>query len=207
MSQIVGLFPTPLLRAERLLPPSLVASLLDRYAGAAQAENSRSAQLAHTQMLSTRDSPELSDVAACVAPKLVEFGELLFGEALPWAIKELWINRLETGGHQALHNHANSFVSGVIYLTASDASASTVFVKSLGASGFVFGNAHADTRSGSFNADRWIMPEVAAGDLVLFPSYLLHEVPRNAGGVRVTLAFNAIPRRLDSWGYAIGFTR
>jgi hypothetical protein len=41
--------------------------------------------------------------------------------------------------------------------------------------------------------------------LILFPSYLLHEVPVNPGGERVTLAFNAIPDRLDAWGYAVGF--
>lgn len=207
MSQIVGLFPTPLLRAERLLPASLVASLLERYAAAAQAENKHSAQLAHTQMLTPRDSPELTEVAARVGPKLVEFGELLFGEALPWAIKEIWINRLQTGGHQALHNHANSFASGVIYLTPSHASASTVFVKALGASSFVFNNAHEQTTQGPYCAERWIMPSVSPGDLILFPSYLLHEVPRNEGDTRITLAFNALPQRLNSWGYSIGFTR
>ena len=44
------------------------------------------------------------------------------------------------------------------------------------------------------------------GDLVLFPSYLLHEVPLNHGDLRITLAFNAIPSRLDAWGYAIGLS-
>ena len=42
--------------------------------------------------------------------------------------------------------------------------------------------------------------------MILFPSYLLHEVPRNQGDQRITLAFNAIPDRLDSWGYTIGLT-
>ena len=42
--------------------------------------------------------------------------------------------------------------------------------------------------------------------MVLFPSYLLHEVPRNQGAQRITMAFNAIPDRLDSWGYSIGLS-
>ena len=31
-------------------------------------------------------------------------------------------------------------------------------------------------------------------------------VPPNAGERRITLAFNAIPARLDSWGYTVGFS-
>lgn len=44
-----------------------------------------------------------------------------------------------------------------------------------------------------------------AGDLILFASYLLHAVPRNEGPQRISIAFNAIPERLDSWGYTIQF--
>jgi len=44
------------------------------------------------------------------------------------------------------------------------------------------------------------------GDLVLFPSYMMHAVPPNQGGRRITLSFNAIPGGLDSWGYAIKFS-
>ena len=53
---------------------------------------------------------------------------------------------------------------------------------------------------------KWIGPPPGPGDLLLFPSYLLHEVPPNHGGLRVTLAFNAIPHRLDAWGYAVSFS-
>jgi hypothetical protein len=42
--------------------------------------------------------------------------------------------------------------------------------------------------------------------VLLFPSFLLHEVPVNQGERRLTLAFNAIPQRLDAWGYATAFT-
>ena len=56
-----------------------------------------------------------------------------------------------------------------------------------------------------FNGDRWVSPAPAPGDLVLFPSYVLHAVPPNQGERRITLSFNAIPGGLDSWGYAIKF--
>jgi len=112
---------------------------------------------------------------------------------------------LDTGGRQAMHNHANSFISGVVYLTPTDPSAQTVFMKSPGGTDFAFKNDHAGMTPGEFNASQWVSPAPAPGDLVLFPSYLMHAVPPNAGARRISLAFNAIPARLDSWGYGIGF--
>ena len=51
-----------------------------------------------------------------------------------------------------------------------------------------------------------ISPAPNPGDLILFPSYLMHAVPPNAGGRRISLAFNAIPTRLESWGYTLSFS-
>jgi uncharacterized protein (TIGR02466 family) len=145
-------------------------------------------------------------VSKLVAPKLAEFGELLFGETLQWSIKEIWVNVLEAGGRQAIHTHANSFISGVVYLTRSHPSANIVFHKSLGGSDFIFSNHNKKARVGPFNGSKWVMPEISAGDLVLFPSYLLHEVPTNQGEQRMSISFNAIPERLDNFGYAIRFS-
>ena len=72
--------------------------------------------------------------------------------------------------------------------------------------GFIFRNDHARVTPGPFSADKWVSPSPQPGDLVLFPSYLMHAVPPNAGARRVSLAFNAIPMRLDSWGYTVGFS-
>ena len=79
-------------------------------------------------------------------------------------------------------------------------------MKSPGGTDFVFRNDHAGTTPGPFSADKWISPHPEPGDAVLFPSYLMHAVPPNAGERRVSLAFNAIPARLDSWGYRVGFS-
>ena len=172
----------------------------------AQTPNPNSQELSHTRILAPGEDPVLVDLAARLGPHIVSFGELMFGESLPWLIKEMWVNVLLSGGRQAVHNHANCFVSGVLYLTETDPSAQTVFLRGMGGRDFVFSNTHAESSVGAFNADKWVAPALAAGDLLLFPSYLLHEVPINRGGRRVTLAFNAIPRRLDAWGYSIGFS-
>jgi len=205
MQEVYELFPTPVMRVPAVLDGPRVAALLAELLPQAQQRNAQSAQLSHSQLLSPADSPVLRAAAAVLGPHVAAFGALLFGEPLPWLIKELWINRLQTGGRQALHNHANSFDSGVLYLTPSHESAQTVFLRPQGGAPFVFSNSHAGAATGPFNADKWVSPAPAIGDLLLFPSGLLHEVPANAGGQRITLAFNAIPRQLDSQGYALSF--
>jgi uncharacterized protein (TIGR02466 family) len=123
-----------------------------------------------------------------------------------WSLKEMWVNVMEPGGRQAMHNHANSFISGVIYLTPVHPEARTVFMKSPGGVEFSFKNDHAGVVTGPYNADKWVSPETHPGDVVLFPSYLMHAVPMNTGERRISMAFNAIPVALDSWGYRIGFS-
>jgi uncharacterized protein (TIGR02466 family) len=157
-------------------------------------------------MLRPSDSPLLVEAAGCITPKLVDFGVHLFGERIGWSLKEMWVNVLEPGGHQAMHNHANSFISGVVYLTPTHPASQTVFMRSPGGTDFLFRNDHPGMTPGPYSADKWVSPAPGPGDLVLFPSYLMHAVPPNQGARRITLSFNAIPSRLNSWGYTIGFS-
>ena len=203
MDEIVPLFPVPFLRAPGTLPQPLVERLVARFTARALEGNNASPHLSHTTMLRPSDDPLLAEAGALIGPKLVDFGALLFGERLDWAIKEIWVNVLDSGGRQAMHNHANSFVSGVVYLTEQHAASTTVFMKSPGGTDFIFRNDHPGVTGGPFTSDRWISPQAAPGDLVLFPSYLMHAVPPNQGARRVTLSFNAIPSRLESWGYSV----
>jgi uncharacterized protein (TIGR02466 family) len=206
MDEVFGLFPIPFMRAPATLPPKLVASLAEHFTALATRDNNSSTNLAHTQMLRPSDSPLLADAATLIAPKLSEFGLHLLGERLPWLMKEMWVNVLDAGGRQAMHNHANSFASGVVYLTPTHPGSQTVFMKAPGGSDFLFKNDHAGMRPGEFSADKWVSPAPEPGDMVLFPSYLMHAVPPNQGGRRITLSFNALPSQLDSWGYVVRFT-
>lgn len=206
MVEVIALFPTPFMRVAGALDGALVRGLVEHFSGRAVRENNSSDHLSHTEMLRPSDSPLFVQAAALITPRLVEFGALMFGERLGWSLKEMWVNVLDTGGRQAMHNHANSFISGVVYLTPTHPSAQTVFMKSPGGTDFAFKNDHAGTSPGPYSADKWISPAPAPGDLVLFPSYLMHAVPPNAGERRITMAFNAIPTRLDSWGYTVAFS-
>ena len=205
MDESIGLFPTPFLRAPATLGADLTTRLAQHFSALAVRDNNSSPMLSHTAMLRPGDSPLLVEAATRITPKLVDFGVLLFGEQMAWSIKEMWVNVLDPGGRQAMHNHANSFISGVVYLTPTHPDSQTIFMKSPGGSDFAFRNDHAGTSPGPYNADKWVSPAPRPGDMVLFPSYLMHAVPPNAGERRISLSFNAIPTRLESWGYTIRF--
>jgi uncharacterized protein (TIGR02466 family) len=204
--ELSGLFPVPFMRVQGQLDDEWVASLLESFDDSDNERNVHDRLLSHTSVLDPESDPVFSEISALVRPRLVQFGALMFGEDLDWFVKEMWMNRLEHGGQQSIHSHANSFISGVIYLTRSHPSARTVFYRGMGGRDFAFANEHHGTRTGPFNAPKWAVPEPAPGDMVLFPSYLLHEVPRNEGETRVTVAFNAVPRRLRSWDYELRFS-
>ena len=206
MDEVIALFPTPVLRAPGVLPPALVNALIEHFSTQDLRENNTSPRLVHSAMLQPGQSPLFGEAAALITPKLVDFGALLFGQRLGWSIKEMWVNLLDHGGHQAMHAHANSFASGIVFLTPTHPGSQTVFMKSPGSSDFIFRNDHAGTTPGPYSSNKWVSPEPQPGDLLLFPSYLLHAVPPNAGERRVSLSFNAIPTRLDSWGYTIAFS-
>ena len=121
MDEVIGLFPIPFMRAPATLPHELVNGLVEHFSTLAVRDNNSSANLSHTEMLRPGDSSLLVEAAALITPKLTEFGALLFGERMGWSVKEMWVNVLETGGHQAMHNHANSFISAVVYLTPTHA--------------------------------------------------------------------------------------
>ncbi len=184
MNEVYGLFPIPVMRVAAVLPAQLVTALAEYFSATADRDNSSSPNLSHTALLQPGDSPLLVQAAAAITPQLTQFGSLLFGEGLGWSLKEMWVNVLDTGGRQAMHNHANSFISGVVYLTCTH---------------------HEGVATGPYNADKWISPGPDPGDMMLFPSYLMHAVPRNPGERRITLAFNAIPAHIDSWGYRVSF--
>jgi uncharacterized protein (TIGR02466 family) len=203
MDEMFELFPTPVMRCTSLLSASLLKTLANEYLTAATLENSTSGDLFHTRMLKPNESESIVQLIDLVIPKVTELGVHILGEELTWSVKDLWVNVMRHGARQAIHNHANSLISGIVYLTDSHPSASTKFTRALGGNMFVLNHRHAGSQVGPFNADQWISPVPDQGDILLFPSGLLHEVPQNLGQVRASLAFNAIPRQIRAWDYSL----
>ena len=198
------LFPTPVMQVRGCVGSPLLEQLQDAARSQADQRNRRSALLHHSE-IADGSNPIGTALAGRVLPQVGRLGERLFGQALEWSIKEFWFNRLQTGGSQSLHSHSNSFISGILYLSESHASARTLFHRGLGGRDYQFTHAGPDVAMGPYNADQWVAPAMAPGDALLYPSYLLHEVPVNEGDERMTLAFNAVPGYLDSHGYRITF--
>src|SRR3569833_2998778 len=99
-----------------------------------------------------------------------------------------------------MHNQDNSIISGVVYQPPAHQSSQTVNMNSPGCTDILIRNDQAAMTPCAFSADKCISPAPEPGDIALFPSYLMHAVPPNQGERRISLAFNAIPSRLDSWG-------
>ena len=102
MDEVIPLFPLPFLRAPGTLGQPLVAALVEHFGRLARLDNNTSPRLSHTEMLKPGDSPLFIEAAALITPKLVDFGALMFGQRLGWSVKEMWVNVLDTGGHQAM---------------------------------------------------------------------------------------------------------
>ena len=84
------------------------------------------------------------------------------------------------------NNHANSYVSGVLYLNVVEDIDQIVFHKS------EYLNFSFNTKETSqYNSNIWKI-NIQNGDLVLFPSHLQHDVPfRKHNSTRISLAFNS----------------
>src|SRR5262249_30017866 len=142
------------MRVERLLSSDLIASFIDQIRSAQTTANWKSDRLSHTAIATPQAKAMFLEVGKLATPKLAEFGELLFGEKLQWLIKEIWVNLLEAGGRQAVHSHANRFISGVLHLTHSHPSPHIRLHKSLGGTDFTFSNHNKNARIGPFNGGK-----------------------------------------------------
>lgn len=101
-------------------------------------------------------------------------------------ITQSWLNfNKKNEGHHA-HKHANSIISGVLYINVVS-----------GIDNICFTNPNSrilrytPKEWNMFNSDEWSVP-VTSGDLLLFPSTLEHYVKSNeSDNIRISLSFNS----------------
>lgn len=97
-----------------------------------------------------------------------------------------WLNYTNPGGYHHAHTHPNSIVSGVLYISAQKQAEHIVFSRDLNLNIQVQTN-----KPNPFNSVEMYFP-VETGDIVLFPSNLVHTVPESKGNsTRISLAFNS----------------
>jgi uncharacterized protein (TIGR02466 family) len=105
-------------------------------------------------------------------------------------ITQSWLNLTRENQNHHLHSHKNSIISGVYYINANNNLDNIKFLNDRD-----FRQIYVDSDEfGTFNSQSWSFP-VGTGDLVLFPSYLSHQVDNKKGdNLRVSLAFNTFIR-------------
>ena len=100
-------------------------------------------------------------------------------------ITQSWFTFTEKEQYHHIHNHPNSYLSGVLYFNV-DPDSGKIFFKNPKIRELLIEK----SRYTQFNSEEWsITPEV--GTLLLFPSYIEHYVKDYQGSnPRVSLAFN-----------------
>ncbi len=120
-------------------------------------------------------------------------------------VTDSWINVCNKGGVQQTHNHTNSFISCVYYVNFHDSHAPTYFVRkeSMGATASIiatYPNIFLPFEQKTiYNQVGELSPN--EGDLVLFPSNVLHGYKKNSEDDRITLALNMMPNVVTGWDY------
>lgn len=96
-------------------------------------------------MLQPGQSASFVQAVGLITPKLVDVGAPFVGQRIGRSLKEMWINGLNAGGHQARHHLANRFMAGQVYLTPTHPGSQAVFTESPRDPGFTLKNDHTGT--------------------------------------------------------------
>tara|TARA_Y100001938_G_C8092256_1_gene435772 strand:+ start:3184 stop:3810 length:627 start_codon:yes stop_codon:yes gene_type:complete len=103
-------------------------------------------------------------------------------------ITQSWLNYTETKQYHHQHSHANSIISGVLYLDSDIKNDKIVFTDGKGYQ--QMSPKIDDAKFNLWNSKTWFF-NVETGNLFLFPSSTIHQVDIKKGdNTRISLAFN-----------------
>lgn len=135
-------------------------------------------------------SPAFADLTAAIDPHVKDFakaGEMDLGKRR-LVMDSLWINVLESGGYHASHIHPHSVVSGTFYVEVPDGASAIRFEDPRLA--MMMAAPARRARSGR-ESQSFVSVAPKAGTLLLWESWLRHEVPMNAAKTeRISISFN-----------------
>ena len=164
------------------LASSVRALARDDHAGRRWSKEHRYA--GYTSYASLNDLPRRDPVVAELAKLLIRHAKV-FARELGWGVNpkldSLWANLLKSGGHHSGHIHPHSILSGTLYVEVPRGSGAIRFE---------------DPRlplmmAAPPRADTFVTIEPRTGLLLLWESWLRHEVlPGTGGGERLSISFN-----------------
>lgn len=129
------------------------------------------------------------------------FDVLACQKNISWQITTSWVNEVVKGGYSAMHTHANSLISGTLYLNVDERSGGLAFHKEPSYKPLWHDTIRIDfDQITDFTTEASVFLP-AQNDILLFPSILAHSVLINESDiVRYSLAFNVFPRGVFGQG-------
>ena len=137
-------------------------------------------------------NPTFADLCERLQPHLAAFAAALEFElrGLKPEVDSIWINVLEPGGTHTGHIHTNSVISGTLYVDVPDGASAIRFEDPRLA---MMMAAPPRRQRAEMHNRQFVYLQPAAGTVLLWESWLRHEVPVNmARESRVSVSFNAV---------------
>jgi uncharacterized protein (TIGR02466 family) len=134
------------------------------------------------------NEPEMTSLKKFVTGQLNEYVKRVYKPKYPAEVfvTQSWLNWTKKGEFHHRHEHPNSFISGVLYISTDSTKDKITFHKS----GYKQLQLTPETFD-IYNSDSWWL-NVKTGGIVMFPSSLTHHVEDVVtDDVRVSLAFNS----------------
>ncbi len=135
-------------------------------------------------------APEFADLESRLRPHVARFAKALHFDlgAAKLRLDSIWINVLKPGGTHSGHIHPSSVISGTYYVTVPKGASALKFEDPR--LGFMMA-APRKKETAPREAQPFVYITPSAGSLVLFESWLRHEVPPNtARQNRISVSFN-----------------
>lgn len=197
-SELVSLFPTSLLvnNIGRRLTDDELECVLDY----------QDTVRANTGNITTKDvlvleNPKLAGLKKLVEEALQDYLMQVYNPINPDKIRlvvtQSWLNFTDKTQYHHKHYHHNSIISGCLYINARKDSDCIMFTKRATGEPWQI----QALEQNYFNCNEFTVP-VETGDIVLFPSNLIHSVPQTDHEyTRISLAFNSF------WDGELGFIK
>ena len=135
------------------------------------------------------DKPELANIRAFIDIKIDEYMSGILQTDDRLSINQSWLNKNDTEEDHHEHSHHNTVLSGVWYPYV-DEKMPPIKFRTRYESQFLFpAKGYSSLNAAIFT------PPIKSGDLIIFPSDLLHSVPPNkSDNIRYSLGFNTWPK-------------
>ena len=137
---------------------------------------------------------ELKDIKILCEHHLKQYLEYIKGvdtNKVTLRITQSWLNKTKPGEYHHMHSHANSYLSGILYITCLPNDHINLTNRMYG----MYNNMELSTKKETVWNSMGVVVDVKKGDLIIFPSWIPHHVDVNEtkDNERISLSFNTFP--------------